>query len=425
MFTFRQNTKGKGFIFSTFGVALIICLVGIAITFLMATKDSSKEEEIKGVEKLYISNESDMEYVDFSYFGMLPCEQGVTPQNEKKSLDVVLLNDEESEGYTVNIKVPVWSELDEDDAEMIMSYLIDYVTRLGKVNATVRENNAKGLEAQLMAAYLPVSVDYMTEGDEGVNLGTMLFNMLGPMIIVFVLYFMALVYGQTVGKTVISEKVSKLIETLLITVKPTQLIAGKILAMVSVAILQMSMWILGLVSGIGFGHLIAKAYNTDYTNYIIEVIKVLKDTNGEFAFSIPAAIISILVMFIGFLFICVFAGLISSPVSKAEELSSCFSIFQMCIVLAFFAAYFIPMSGDVSPVLDKILHIIPFTAAFMLPGDVLIGRIDIALSLVYVIIMIVFTVIISLYTGKLYKAQVFYNGTETSPVKRLILPFKK
>lgn len=423
-FTFRQNTKGKGFIFSTFIIPLILCAIGIAVTVIAAKPDDAKENVPENAERLYITNESDMEYVDFKYFTLMECVVGRSvPKADDKAFDVVIKDD--GDGYSVKVSAPEWSSLQDDDASDIMPDIIDYVERLGKVNSTKKAADGKVDAADLMKAYSPVNVNVNTEGDENVNMGTVLFETLGPMMIVLILYMMALIYGQSIGKLVISEKVSKLMETLLITVKPSGLIAGKILAMTLIALLQMTMWMIGIVSGIGLGHLFAKSINPDYTNYVIEIIKMLRDSGGGLAFSVPAVIISIVVLYIGFLFLCVFAGLMASPVSKAEEMSSSFGIYQIFIVVGFLAAYLIPMNGNVSPVLDKVLHIIPFTSVFMLPGDILIGRISIALSVVYVIILIAFTVILSLYTGKLYKAQVFYNGVEVNPVKRLFMPFAK
>lgn len=424
LFTFRQNTKGKSFIFSTFIIPLIICVIGIAVTVFAAKQDKSDENVPENAERLYIINESDMVYVDFKYFGLMECVVGRSvPENDDRAFDVVITND--GEGYSVKVSAPEWSVLEDDDASDIMPDIVTYVERLGKVNIAKKAAGGMIDGAALMRAYTPVNVNVSTEGDENVNMGTVLFEAIGPIIIVLVLYMMALVYGQSIGKIVISEKISKLMETLLITVRPSSLIVGKILAMTFIAVLQMTMWIIGVVSGIGLGHFMARVINPEYTNYVFEIIKVLRDSGGGLAFSVPAVIISIAVLYIGFLFLCVFAGLVASPVSKAEEMSSCFGIYQCFIVLGFLAAYLLPMRGNVSPVLDKVLHIIPFTSVFMLPGDILIGRISIAISVVYVIILIAFTVILSLYTGKLYKAQVFYNGLEVNPVKRLIMPLSK
>lgn len=429
LFTLKQCAKGKGFIVSVIIIPLIICLIGIAVSVFSAGADKETDESDSTLERLYITNESDITYMNFDYFGLTECIVGESvPKDEKKALNVIIKNSEEADeenGYIVNVNVPEWSELTEDDAEGIVGYMADYVDKLKKVSVLAADSNNAGKEPELMMVLNPVNVEYVSEGDENSNMGASLFYMLGPMLIVFILYFMCLSYGQSIGKSVISEKVSKLIEMLLITVKPTELISGKILAMATYAIIQMGMWILGLVSGIGIGHLIAKMINPDYTNIIFEIIKIMQESNDGTAFSLLAVVLSILTLFLGFLFMCVFAGLVSSPVSKAEELSSGFAIYQIVIVISFFVAYFLPMGGKIDPIIDKVIHIIPFTAVFMLPGDILVGKISPASGLLYVGILIVCTVLMALYTSKVYKAQIFYNGSGVNVVQRLLKPIGK
>ena len=429
LFTLKQCTKGKGFFISAFVIPIVICLIGVGVLAYSASADNDSNGSDGTLEKLYITNESDITYMNFDYFGLSECIVGESvPKGEKKALDVIIKNADNAESeasYDINIKVPEWSELTDDDAEEISGYISDYVNKLKKVSVLAGEKGNAGKESELMMVLNPVNVEYVSEGDENANLGATLVYMLGPMLIVFILYFMCLSYGQSIGKSVISEKVSKLIETLLITVKPTELIAGKILAMATSAVIQMSMWIIGLVSGIGIGHMVSKAINPDYTNIVFEIIKIMQESNDNSAFTITAVVLSILTLFLGFLFMCVFAGLVSSPVSKAEELSSGFSIYQIVIVISFFVAYFLPMGGKLSPVVDKVIHVIPFTAAFLLPGDILVGKIGMASSLLYICILLVFTVIMALYTSKVYKDQIFYNGSEINVMQRLFKPMKK
>lgn len=424
-FTFRQNTKGKGFIFATFIIPIILCLAGVVISVIMAN-DSSKEEYVSPINKVYIENKTDLQYMDFSNFALnagneYSKTEFVTgesvPESEKHSLQAVI--EEKDDQCSVTVNVPEWSELSRDDAGDIIPGLTSYIEQLRKIDAVIKSSDGEVNESDIMLALTPVNVNNITEGDEATGIGAMLFEMLAPLLLVFVLYMMAIIYGQTISKIVISEKVSKLMETLLITVKPYQLIAGKILAMASIAIMQMLLWITGVVAGIFIGDAVARGMNPDFTNYILEALKLVKETDGGLAFSLPALILSVVVLIISFIFFCVCAGLVSSPVSKAEELSSIFGIYQIIIVIAFLASYMLPLTGNMSPLLSKVLHVVPFTAAFMLPGDILIGKIAIGESIIYVVILCVFTVLFALYTGKIYKDQVFYNNSSVNVFKRL------
>ncbi len=69
-----------------------------------------------------------------------------------------------------------------------------------------------------------------------------------------VLYTTLIIYGITVMRSVIEEKTSRIYEVLLSTVRPVELLAGKILGIAAVGLTQYLVWaVLGLIAGGGFG----------------------------------------------------------------------------------------------------------------------------------------------------------------------------
>ena len=178
------------------------------------------------------------------------------------------------------------------------------------------------------------------------------------------------------------------------------------------------MWIAGITVGIVIGDAIAESSNPGYSNIIFEVVNLMKESDA-LAFSIPAIIISVLVFITGFIFYCVLAGLIASPVSKAEELASSTGIFQFIVVIGFLASYMLPVMGVDNPVVNIVLHIVPVTSAFMLAPDILIGNVAYGAGIGYFVLLIAFTAAAAVYAGRLYRNQVFYNNTSNSLIKKL------
>ncbi len=78
----------------------------------------------------------------------------------------------------------------------------------------------------------------------------------------------------------------------------------------------------------------------------------------------------------------------------------------MVVVVAFLAAYMIPLMG-LSDTLVNVLRFIPVTAAFMLPADVIIGSCGILISVISLGIMIATTAVMIYLTGKMYKKKIF------------------
>jgi len=69
-------------------------------------------------------------------------------------------------------------------------------------------------------------------------------------ILAFVLYMFLIIYGQMVMQAVIEEKNSRVLDVLVTSVKPFQLMVGKILGVASVAVVQVAIWGV-LIFGLG------------------------------------------------------------------------------------------------------------------------------------------------------------------------------
>lgn len=426
-FTFSQNTKGKGFIFVTFIIPIILaCLIcaGICMSSESGSKDE-EEVEYSPIKNVYIDNKSDIEYMDFSEFAMFAGEdfskvqfftEGCASEDQKKAVDVII--EENEDEYAVSVSVPEWSEISHDDAALLNENIALYVDNLKVIDAVIKSGGGTADENDMMTALMPVNVEFTPVGDENVSIGAELVKMLGPLIIIFIMYFMILIFGQSIGKIIIAEKVSKLMETMLLSVKPYKLIAGKILAIVSIAVLQIVMWVIGIFAGIFIGDAVAENMNPGYSNIVFDVINLIKESDA-LAFSVPSIIFALLAFITGFIFYCVLAGLLASPVSKAEELASSTGIFQILVVIGFLLSYMLPLMEVNNVVLDVVLYLVPLTSAFMLPANVLIGNISLGAGIGYFVLLVAFTVGVAVYAGKIYRNQVFYNNSSMSLIKKL------
>ena len=67
----------------------------------------------------------------------------------------------------------------------------------------------------------------------------------------FILYMFILLYGVMVMQSVIEEKNSRVLEVMVSSVRPMEMMMGKILGVASVALLQISIWLL-LIFGVGY-----------------------------------------------------------------------------------------------------------------------------------------------------------------------------
>jgi ABC-2 type transport system permease protein len=88
-------------------------------------------------------------------------------------------------------------------------------------------------------------------------------SLYGAYILFFLMYFVVLLHGMNVARSIIEEKTSRVFEVLLATIRPEELLAGKIVGVGSVGLTQVFLWLLSavlvsgtsLLAGIGAGGL--------------------------------------------------------------------------------------------------------------------------------------------------------------------------
>jgi ABC-type Na+ efflux pump permease subunit len=150
---------------------------------------------------------------------------------------------------------------------------------------------------------------------------------------------------------------------------------------------------------------------------------------GHVSFTPFQIVLSLLTLVFGFSVYCVFAAVIASTCAKAEEVSQKQGILTIFIMIGYALAIITAIgsieASGVSPLL-LVTDLVPFSAAFRLPIDVLLGTIPNWIALLSLGISIVLTVVLSILAGKVYKAQVFLSGNSiVSNAKRALLGKKR
>lgn len=410
-FTFQQATKGKGFKMATFGVSILLCLALLIINVVLAESAKEKKTETS-IEQVVLSNDTDIS-VDFSSFAAVNTEyKGIQFKNKEQkgqeikadelkehTVEVQIAEEKDSNGYLVKVFYPGEGEVSEDQAQEFAEKVKDYFQ-----NYKIAVSGAS--QEQIKAISTPLLSEITTAGKQSKGIGEMMFRTFAPMIVYFLLYFMLISYGQSISKVIISEKSSKVMELLLTSVKPYAVITGKIVGMTCVAILQLCSWIAGGILGFAGGNLIGKQLNPDYQNGLLQIINLIRDNSDGNTFSVSVLIVSVLILFFGFFFYCVLAGLAASTVSKPEELSNAMSIFMIPVVLSFLAVYALPIFEEAAWI-KVLLRYLPFTGAFCIPADLLVGNLTITGVIVPLLIMILTTFVLITITGKIYKKKIF------------------
>ena len=420
-FTFKQGLNEKNFKRTTFGIAIVLFIVGMAISIIMAFVQKKDATEVSPLEVVHVIDESNLQvlYLDgfvetnkekYPKVSFLLEESTVEEISQKLvkeagengSKDAILHISESEKGYLMSLYLPEGSVLARDDGE-------EFLSKLTMVMEQSKLYSSNIPMEKLVLVMSGITTTMLDAGEAEKSMGEELVAIFLPMIVVLFLYIMNFVYGQSIGNIVSVEKTSKLMEMILTMTKPYGLIFGKIFAMACIGIMQTILWIAAFVVGFLAGDFVAKEIvYPEYSNIVLEIFGLLKNQDGSTAFSWGAMIVALVTICIGFLFYCVLAGLFASFAAKAETLAQMMSYYNIIVVLGFMGAYLVPLEEN--SMLSTLVRIFPVTSAYMLPGDIVVGNITVLESILYILILLVTTIVVVIITGKIYKNQLFYKG---------------
>lgn len=231
------RVKKKSFILMTLLTPLLItAFYGIIIWVSVGQTNSAENQNIVVVDRsgVFINDLVAPENIVFIAQEDYTIDQLITSD----SIDAVVSIPQD---YTVDqplaLKYESMSSLSVNNSSRIELAFKDVVrdkklTQLGVDQATI-----DSLQTKVVLSQFKVEEDGSTKSSNiGVNTG------LG-MALAFMIYFFIFLYGVQVMKGVIEEKTNRIVELIVSTVKPFQLMMGKVLGIALVGLTQLTIWI--------------------------------------------------------------------------------------------------------------------------------------------------------------------------------------
>ena len=406
VFTATQIVKGKNFLKITIGVmmALFALALGGSVIYAMMQSDKAEEEKLTSIEQVWISQPDDLTEVDYVSMLSVGSFENVKFSYTDKSIETLKKELKETELFV---------EIKREEDSYCMIGLLAYETKIEKKEVEEMLESMQAVFIQnilyesgitpevLIMLQKPVVTESYVVG-EADNLMQAIVKIIIPGIVGFVIYFLLLLYGQNIIMEVSSEKTSKLMETMLVNVYPEALVFGKILATAIMGIVQVLLWIIGIVVGLFAGNLITiQLYPNDGIPYK-EVFGIVEQYGGEINL-LTGGIMAIIILCLGILFYCFFAGIPGCLISKPDQAGNVQGLVQIPVIISFFLGYF-SIFMEKEQVLE-IIRYIPFTTPFVVTGEMLAGSKSFTIGIICVMILVVSILILGVIAGKLYKRQ--------------------
>ncbi len=249
------------------------------------------------------------------------------------------------------------------------------------------------------------------------------------MIMSLLLYMFLLLYGQLVMTSIIEEKNNRVLEIMVSSIKPGQLMMGKILGIGAVALTQVLIWgiiivsmsayvlptilpaeIMGEVNAFNAGSL-----NTATANNDIEMLQALSIISNV-SYVVNIFVYLILFLLGGFLFYAAMNAAIGSAVDNVQDASQLQSVVMIPIILGLVMS--MSIINDPNSTFATILSMIPFTAPMTMMTRIPFGipTWEIITSLVILYISFIGMVWLS---AKIYRVGIFMYGKKPT-IKELI-----
>ncbi len=205
-------------------------------------------------------------------------------------------------------------------------------------------------------------------------------------------------------RTVIEEKASKLIELLMVSVKPLALIVGKILASMTYVLLSIGC----MIGGYLLSHFVCGLFMD-----VPALSAMLSSTSIGFsgdlmhlnATAVIAAVVSLLLAFLTF---SIIAGLSATGCSSTEDTNGATTGVTFLIMFGYIVAMFAGTSS--SPALAHITSIVPVISVFCAPVNFMMGSVGIGVLILSWALQAIVIVALAILCARIYSGLLMHRG---------------
>lgn len=421
-FSFMQSFKQKAYV----GFLIFMSVVTCASMPVLSLINSSKEEEVyvSEVETLTVYDETGLG-IDYSDALMGEAFDGITLVTEPtvsydeyvKSLEtsedskdlVVRITFNEAGVFTLTFVKASGADLKDMDVESVSGTFHAYFN-----DARIKAIDVTDEQLAFIYQSIDTKVEFISEEGEiipeeeptqGITMETYSLLLTGIVVVTMIVSLS----GSNVAMSIVTEKSTRVVEYLMIHVRPMALIVGKVLASLSLVMIQMG--------AIGISYLISCILNVvifgasmDMGESMALTATLLQSMPG---LNIGNIIIAVLIILLGVLFYAIIAGLAGASVSKLDELNEGLKLYQMSMVLGSYlsiAVCIVELAGSKSNALALVAGLIPFSAPFAVPMNLLCGNISVGVAIASCVISALAIAVLFVFTAKVYESLIFYNG---------------
>ncbi len=261
-------------------------------------------------------------------------------------------------------------------------------------------------DEQIDSAFAPFSVSslsynqYMRRQEDGLPGGESYFWMTyAYSIIVIMLVIFSTSY---IVRSVVEEKASKLVELLMVSVKPLALLLGKILATMCFMVLNMFL----LFLGVAFTAVVINNFtDMSFSPEMLAAVGINLTSGGAGILLILVVLISVV---LGYLTFSIIGGIAGACCSNMEQIGAAVNIVSFLALFGYLTALFSSIFG--SRELLAVFSLLPVVSIFVAPVTYASGIIGFGLLLVSWLLQAVVVALLAAFGARVYGALLIHKG---------------
>ena len=318
-------------------------------------------------------------------------EEGLSPEET-----AALITRAESGEYQIRIYASPDTELTASDMEPLEGLFQREITRAGYKAAGLSDSQIRLLTADYTTDVQTVS-DYADETGEDAGSGYVI--QLVYAIVVLMVSIMSVSY---IIRAVVEEKSSKLVEMLLLNVRPLALIAGKILAALSYVFSILILFVVCLLVSYGVSSRIFGIPGLG------EMFGIASEQFGMANIGFGMIVFMIVSLLLGCLTFAIIAGISGAGCSSMDDLSGAASASTLLIMAGYFVSIVVvnvPSRGA-----ELFSSLCPVLSVFCSPVQYAMGTISLGMLIVSWLVQAAVLLLLAVFCAKIYSYLIMYKG---------------
>ncbi|MDD3797067.1 MAG: ABC transporter permease [Lachnospiraceae bacterium] len=416
-FSLLQQLKSK---VNTISLIIFFLLSAASVPVMILMSGGGEKVAMSDISTVYVQNGTDYTLnpdravqINPSFAKTVFQTADFTLENYKEHLkeEEVFVNIEASEtGYLIDTYTLEESTLEEEDTDALgqVVYQLFSDAKIESVGASGQqmETLGKAVQTQVMAAedYLnPNTADWSAQF--AVQYA---YSILVMMI--------CMISASYVVQAIAEEKSSKLVELLMVSVRPLALLLGKILAMMAYILILIGVLILGFgvsyaISGVFLDVSVLSAGGA-----------MLGISFGSFHLGVVEAVIIVISLLLGYLTFSIVAGLAGCCCASIEDVQGANMTVVMIVMAGYLAACIV--SAFTSEPVYVASSLIPVISVFCAPVQYVMGNIGLGVLLLSWLLQLVVIAGLSLFSSRVYNSLIIYRGSRVK-FRQLLSMVKK